>query len=186
MEISVLYQVGRVARLTGTLIDDSMGDSELTGTEFAVYSYLAVHGAATASEIAKSTGTQLPTMSKILAKAEGLGHISRKANPDDGRSSIVELTESGLAEHARVRPTFGAALRRVNEGLGESFDDVTWALNRLTDALTHAIEGTDPGDTGPRTGTRSLSYSGAPLSSHHEGAVRDYIDFLRWQEEAGE
>lgn len=183
MQISVLYQVGRVARLTGTLIDDTLTGSGLSGTDFAVYSFLAVHGAATVSEVAKSTGTQLPTTSKLLARAEELGHLQRRANPEDGRSTIVQLTESGVAAHADVRPDFGAALRRVNDALGDTFDDVTWALDRLSDALTAAIERTEAPAPAPWSDRRSLSYPGPPLSTGAEEAVRAYIEFVRWQED---
>lgn len=185
MPISLLYEVGRVAQLTGTLVEDALAGSELNGTDFAVYSFLLVNGPATVSEVAESTGTKSPNTSKLLSKAERLGHLSRRTNPEDGRSTIVELTAAGREAHAAVSPPFGAALRRVNEGLAGSIEDVTWALERLAVALAAAVDGRVGANEVARAGARSLHYPGPPLSSRAEDSVREYIEFVRWQEGQG-
>jgi DNA-binding MarR family transcriptional regulator len=57
--------------------------------------------------------------SKIVDRLERAGSVVRRPNPDDRRSSLVDLTPAGRAELARVTPFYDEALRRR---LGERLD----------------------------------------------------------------
>jgi MarR family transcriptional regulator, organic hydroperoxide resistance regulator len=48
-------------------------------------------------ELAAATGVTEQTMSRILARMERLGYVTRKPHPDDRRRHVISLTESGGA-----------------------------------------------------------------------------------------
>jgi MarR family transcriptional regulator, organic hydroperoxide resistance regulator len=48
-------------------------------------------------ELAAATGVTEQTMSRILARMERLGYVTRKPHADDRRRHVISLTESGAA-----------------------------------------------------------------------------------------
>lgn len=55
-------------------------------------------------ELAESEGISPASMSRIVTSLERLGHVQRRADPDDGRAFFVEPTASGrqLVEAGRA------------------------------------------------------------------------------------
>jgi DNA-binding MarR family transcriptional regulator len=75
------------------------------------------HGPLTPSELAVRERIQRPTVTRILARLEEAGLVTRTADPQDRRSSLVAATAAGraLMEESRTRKT--AFLARRLEGL---------------------------------------------------------------------
>lgn len=180
--LSILYDVHRVARLVHELVEDSLKSQPLNGTEFALYSLLLVTGPARVSEVAEGIAAPLATASKLLDRLEERGHVERTENPADGRSTLVKLTEAGLAAHRAAGRDFGKALRRLHTALGSSLDNVGWALDRLDRALQAAL-GQDQLDESSSPPAASLDYAGPPLTAAEEEEVRRHIDYVRWRRE---
>jgi len=178
--LSLLYDVHRVAYLTDRLVEESLADHQLSGTDFAVYSFLVVNGPATVSEVAAGIAMSPASTSKLLAKIDELGHLLRSPNPDDGRSVLVELNEDGRSEHKTTAPPFGAALRRVTDSLGGAVDEVRWSLARLDEALSEALE-QQPVPAGDPPDHRTLNYDGTPLAAAEEDETRRFIAWLQHQ-----
>ncbi len=182
--LSLLFDVHRVAYLTDELVERALDDQELTGTEFALYSYLKTQGPRTISEVAAGMAASVATASKLLGRVEERGHLMRKDNPADGRSTLVDLNDAGRAAHTAARPGFRTALTAVQNDLGAAIDDIRWALARLDHALTTALDQPAGPEPGSRPSQRTLTYEGDPLSADEETEVRRYIDWLRWQRDA--
>lgn len=183
--LSLLYDVHRVSYLSHELVEDSLVGQELSGTEFALYSFLVVHGPATVTEVASGIAASPASTSKLLARVDERAHLTRRPNPDDGRSTFVELNDAGRRAHAAARPGFGTALNNLLEELGGSEDDVRWALTRLDDALSSALQRPKPPQAEGRPGHRLLSYQGAPLTADEEDEARRFIGWLRYQRQQG-
>lgn len=71
---------------------------------------LADRGTSRVNDIAEELVITVGGMSKLIDRLESSGHCVRRANPDDRRSSLIELTESGRALLAAATVEFDAAL----------------------------------------------------------------------------
>lgn len=179
--LSLLYDVHRVSYLSHELVSQSLAGHDLSGTEFALYSFLVANGPVTVSEVAAGIAAPLATTSKLLARVEKQDHLVRRPNPEDGRSTLVELNAAGRAAHASAGPGFRNALLDVEHELGAAVEDVGWALARLDDALAGALGRPAEAARADATPHRLLSYDGAPLTADEEDETRRFIAWLHWQ-----
>jgi DNA-binding MarR family transcriptional regulator len=60
----------------------------------------------TVNELARLTGVELSTLSRLLTRMEGLDMIARRRDTADGRSVIVSLTDKGRALALRHQPVY--------------------------------------------------------------------------------
>ena len=77
-------------------------------SQMAVLSRLSRDGAQTTSELAKAERMRPQSMAQIVGELESIDLVERRADPDDGRRVLLELTDAGAA---RVREE-----RRRREG----------------------------------------------------------------------
>ena len=189
--MSLLFDIWLLTGLTSGLLDEILDESELNGDDYGMYSLLRRFGPATPTQIRGWTGQRPTTVSAHLKRLEGRGHITRSANPTDGRSHRVGLSAAGEAAHDMASRPFLAAMHglrakfvpdTVRERLVlQHLDGVLRESTGLDArpyrvALEHAMPDHD------RTGSSVLAYTGAPLDAAEEQQVRLYIDFLRSQE----
>lgn len=60
----------------------------------------------TVNELARLTGVELSTLSRLLTRMESAGMIARRRDAADGRSVIVSLTDKGRALALRHQPVY--------------------------------------------------------------------------------
>jgi DNA-binding MarR family transcriptional regulator len=94
-------------------------------------------------DIATELSITVGGTSKIVDRIEAAGQCARRANPDDRRSSIVELTPAGKRLLARATATFEDELRtRLGAALSDrSAAQFTRTLTRLRAAVSSADAG---------------------------------------------
>jgi DNA-binding MarR family transcriptional regulator len=100
-----------------------------------VLSLLDEHGPLGVSALASADRCSQPTMSGTVASLVEAGLVTKDANPDDARGSLVALTDDGRTELARVRQDNG---REVAERLSRSTctaEDLQTAIAVLRAAL---------------------------------------------------
>jgi DNA-binding MarR family transcriptional regulator len=120
----------------GSLVDATLAEAGLTGNLYAVYSQLA-QGPHTPGQLSETLGVRPTTLSGYLATMAGWGHVSRSRNENDGRSSVLALTDAGHAKVRECRPLMQRALKALNSQIG-SADDVQTAravIARIDDAI---------------------------------------------------
>lgn len=188
--MSLLFDVWLLTGLTNGLLDDILVGTELNGDDFGMYSLLRRYGPATPTQVHRWTGMRSTTVSAHLKRLEARGHITRSANPADGRSHRVGLSAAGEAAHDAATEPFLAAMHvlrarfipdTVRERLVlQHLDTVLRESSGLDERPYRVVLGTGVSDH-DRTGTPVLAYAGEPLSSAEEQQVRLYIDFLRSQ-----
>src|SRR5262249_50692880 len=89
---------------------------ELTPTQGAALGTLDRYGPLTPSELAARERMKRPTATRMIAKLESRGLITRTPDPSDGRSSVLSISRTGraLIEQARRENTAFLA-RRIQE-----------------------------------------------------------------------
>jgi DNA-binding MarR family transcriptional regulator len=104
-------------------------------TGIRVLSLLDEHGPLGISALAAADRCSQPTMSGTVASLVESGLVTKSTHPHDARSSLVDLTDSGRTELARVRQANG---REVAERLTRSAcsaEDLRTAIAVLRAAL---------------------------------------------------
>jgi MarR family 2-MHQ and catechol resistance regulon transcriptional repressor len=77
---------------------------DLTMTQFDVIATLGNQPPMTCKELGEKTLVTKGTLTGVLERLEAKGIVERKINPEDGRSQMICLTESGQAIFARIFP----------------------------------------------------------------------------------
>ena len=127
-----LLQVFVAGQLTADLLRAHMGTS---ADGFAMLSVIAALGPLTPGELARRLGMAPTTVSSWLARLERDDLATRRPNPADGRSQLVELTPRGRDRVREAMPRFKVAIESVRAELGADLDDVLSGLDRLVAAL---------------------------------------------------
>ncbi|HHG89145.1 MAG TPA: MarR family transcriptional regulator, partial [Devosia sp.] len=100
---------------------------EMRGMEF-----LISRPAARQKELAAYWGITNASTSAFIAKMEKLGFIARHRDPDDGRSSVLEVTSSGRAAVAETGRRAGEVCRPYFERLSEQeLEQLESILNKI-------------------------------------------------------
>lgn len=104
-------------------------------------------GDRTVNELARLTGVEVSTLSRLLGRMGGMGLIERRRDAADGRAVIVSLTDKGRRMALEHRPVY---FRDYEEVLlaGFSPDDARKfrrALLAMIENLQAAGEDQDPG-----------------------------------------
>jgi DNA-binding MarR family transcriptional regulator len=119
------------------LVDRELAADGVDADGYGVLSLIGARSSGRLTDFAAELGLPLTTMSDVVRRLEGRGLVRRRPNPDDGRSSLFELTARGDREWRRG---FGA-LQRVNEQLARDvdFEEMREALGALGDAFERAL-----------------------------------------------
>jgi DNA-binding MarR family transcriptional regulator len=143
--ISQLVRTGRhvSSRAAGQL------NGELPSFGWALLVPLERDGDQRCSALAARAGVDVSVASRQLATLERSGHVLRRPDPQDGRASLLSLTERGAEALAASRAL------RSDWALGalSGWDETDARL--LTDLLDRLITDLDPGGAAPAGAVRS-------------------------------
>lgn len=111
-------------------------DTGLTPTQLSALAAVERHGPVTLGDLAQHERVAPPTVTKVVAKLEADGFLTRQADPDDRRSTLVAATRSGrrLLEGTRTRKDAWLAERIASLGPDEQarLDQALDVLDELT------------------------------------------------------
>lgn len=110
----------------------------LSPTLTAALATVANHGPLTPSELARREGVQRPTATKLVARLEAEGYVSRAEDASDRRSCVLATTEAGSAVLAGIRAAKDEYLAERLEALPAA-DRTT--LARAAELLEEMLEG---------------------------------------------
>ena len=88
------------------------GFGAATEVQMALVQNLDLHGTRLTTVAARASMTK-QSMLELVDKAEALGFVERRTDPDDRRAKVVAFTPTGLAMLDRVREGVAAAERRM-------------------------------------------------------------------------
>lgn len=133
--LSLLLLVVAASQRLGQLVDRELSAEGVGAVDYALLSLIGVRGPVRLTEVAGELGMPLTTASDAIRRLETGGRVERLPNPEDGRSSLFRLSESGDAEWRRGWP----ALQRIDAELARELDDPA-AVRSALEALGAAFE----------------------------------------------
>ncbi len=137
----LLLQPFVVSQLVGSLVEEIVAGSDVSASEFAVTSSLAILGTTTPTELARLLGLSPTTLSAMLKRLAARGQVRRSRHPGDGRSSVLALTARGERTNRRNLERFAAAAGRLRANLDADPEDVLEPMRRLEAALRETLAG---------------------------------------------
>jgi DNA-binding MarR family transcriptional regulator len=140
---NVLFRLFILGQLANDLVDTAMRREKLNPNGFAVASAIRAFQPITPTALADLLGMPPTTLSSYLRRLEARRHVKRRPNPDDGRSSLLELTKLGDRYVVSGFPALRGSVARVQEHLDYPADDLDLALDRLEDAMRRALSRPD-------------------------------------------
>ncbi|MFB7719091.1 MarR family winged helix-turn-helix transcriptional regulator [Nocardia sp. NPDC056100] len=139
MDTSPMQLIGQLKRISGLLdraVEPIYSEADVSPAEVELlvplrYSTEPI----TAIRLAEHLGMSRAGVSKTLTKLEQKGLIARTPNPDDRRSALVHLTETGIAAIDQVFPRELQCHAALLADLGPNRARILQALQDLAHAL---------------------------------------------------
>lgn len=136
--LSLLFQLYLTSQASRRFMRLALAGSQMSGEEYALYSYLYGNGPRTLTQASRDFGLPITTLATLLGPLIVAGKIARRPHPTDKRSRLLELTESGRQSLEAAIPDFSVAYRALLGQLTEQeIDDE--AVFAALDALRASI-----------------------------------------------
>jgi DNA-binding MarR family transcriptional regulator len=136
--LSLLFQLYLTSQASRRFMRLALAGSQMSGEEYALYSYLYGNGPRTLTQASRDFGLPITTLATLLGPLIEAGEIARRPHPTDKRSRLLELTESGRQSLEAAIPDFSVAYRALLGQLKEQdIDDE--AVFAALDALRASI-----------------------------------------------
>ena len=132
----VLRLAGELHRRIGARLRE-IGEERLSPSHGHVMVSLHKRGDLTPSEIAEATGKDISTVTSLVTKLVRLGYVSRRVNPQDRRSALLNLTETGRAHHTAVK----RIIDETGQSLCNDIQDKDWdTFQRVLKTIGETLE----------------------------------------------
>jgi MarR family transcriptional regulator, organic hydroperoxide resistance regulator len=156
-----LSPLHKATRQIGVWFEEQMSDTGLMPQEGHLLTYLRSYAPCPVSDIVTVFNLRGSTATSVLDRLESGGLITRRMNPDDRRSFLLELTAKGeeMAERVQifVNRFESAMARRVSEQEEKGFQAVIAAVAAVTNVTLVKRDAVSPSQTrsAPRTRSRT-------------------------------
>ena len=124
-----------LSQLSGALIVQVVEGSEVTATEYAVTSWIAIRSGITPSELADDLGLAPTTLSAMIDRLVQKKQVRRVSHPEDGRSYLLELTARGRETNVRNSRRLERCLAALTANLEGDAEEILEAMRTLESAL---------------------------------------------------
>ncbi|HEX6060809.1 MAG TPA: MarR family transcriptional regulator [Candidatus Limnocylindria bacterium] len=148
---AVLLELFAASSRSARLLRATFAGAPMTPDEFAVYSLLRFVAPITPARLANALGMQRSTMSNYLARMDERGDLARRRAPEDGRSSVIELSADGQARLDATLPHFRAAIVPFTAALGTHRESALKALAQINAAFDKTLAAQAAGQRQKRT-----------------------------------
>ncbi|HVW44282.1 MAG TPA: MarR family winged helix-turn-helix transcriptional regulator [Amycolatopsis sp.] len=120
-------------------------DGHLHPAAAALLSDLAINGESRPSELAKRRMVDISVVSRQIAQLSAAGLIERRPAPEDGRASLVSVSEAGAIHLKRWRQNHLDFIRgALHDWTDDDVTALTERLQDMNDALRAAVRPADP------------------------------------------
>lgn len=133
------YLLNRIVSRLNTNLGEALKQTGITVPIYRVLAVLISGDRRSVNELAVYTVIEQSTLSKILARMEAQGLVSRQSNRDDGRVVEICITAEGRAAYDRVIPVALAQYEQAVAGLSEEKrKDLIETLHRVLDNIRNS------------------------------------------------
>ncbi len=108
--------ITQAARSMRTALSHSLAESGLYAGQDGVILALAQEGSLTPGQIAQKLGVKAPTMTRTIGRMEAQGFVERSGDEEDGRVTLVKLTEAGLKSVDHINDSIATCSERAISG----------------------------------------------------------------------
>lgn len=179
-EKNFLVDLWLISFLANRMASEILGDTPLSVDEFAMYGLISDLAPITSADLVRATGLPPTTVSSIVRRCETRGELVRVDNPDDRRSSFLELTPVGYSVLSSVVPKLLEVIQRVENILGGRQTAFRECLEELDGAIRIELGvGPRPYSISRSTAAASVPYPGERLTSEQSREVLQFIEWLR-------
>jgi DNA-binding MarR family transcriptional regulator len=141
--LSLLYQLYLTSQASRALMRRSMAASDMSGEEYALFSYLYANGARTLTQAAGDLGLPITTLATLMGPSIEAGQVEKIPHPRDRRARLLRLTDVGRTRLEAAIPAFSAGYRILLEELEQrdvDVEDLYDALAALRTGIWAAVE----------------------------------------------
>lgn len=178
---NVLIDLWLLSFLASRMVSEILDDIPLSVDEFAMYGLISDLAPITSADLVRATGLSPTTVSSLVRRCEARDELIRTENPEDARSSLLELTPAGFEVLGRAVPGLLDGIERIERGLRGRHRLVRESLRDLDEVIRNEL------GVGPRpyeldglpAQESSLAYTGEPLTPQQVDEARQFLDWLR-------
>jgi DNA-binding MarR family transcriptional regulator len=143
--LTVLYQLYLTNQAARRFMRLALAQTEMTGEEYALYSYLFGNGPRTLTQASRDLGLPITTLATLLGPLIEAGEFERRPHPADRRARLLDLTDTGRQRLEAAIPDFSAAYRALlgqlqeadveDEAIFAALHELRAAIDRTSDLL---------------------------------------------------
>ena len=140
------FLISRSAHAVRRLVAKSLADrqSSVTPEEAMAVLLIGQFGDRTVSKLAEGLGRDRTTVTRLLDALEKKGYVLRESTPEDRRSTMVSLSEQGLAFEAIVAADNQTMVEQLVEGIDPEELEVTLTvLRKIQSRAGILVDGTE-------------------------------------------
>lgn len=133
--------IGQANRSFARLVDAPLRELGFAIGQLPVLVSLRKRGALSQAELARIAQVEQPSMAQLLNRMERDGLVQRVADPSDGRSRLISLTDQALQRLPEAKSTMDAASRKALTGFTKSERELLGdLLSRVNANLENALD----------------------------------------------
>lgn len=141
MSLRFALDVQRAARAVERYLERRGLPHNLSPLEALALGYLSVYSPAPVGRLGEQLGVKLTTVSSLVKRLEARGFVRRRADAEDRRSSLLELTREGMivaeAVHMALDVLDSGVKAATSEGEMDGFESVLKIVQMRVDAETN-------------------------------------------------
>ena len=139
-DLDLLLEVVLVSHFTQELVRSEFAADGLDPYMFGLLVHVHERGTMTPSQLAEETRVTNTTIRDQVQNLVERGLLSRRPNPEDARSYLLELTAKGRRFHDRGSVAHERAKKRLERELGRPLSEVRGAVVELRRAAARALD----------------------------------------------
>ena len=133
------FLISKIKQIQGRIFEKILieyGIHQFNGTQGRILFVLWEHDNIPITELSHKTGLAKTTLTSMLDRLEGSGHIRRVYNPDDRRTVRIQLTETAKG----LKDQYNQASEKMNEIFYEGFsNEEILAFDKSLEKVLHNL-----------------------------------------------